>query len=186
MAGDKETSTITSQVVKKAPDEDLVLSEVTKPDKKAGLAKGFTLKIEDNKGNEMEVRLPEDKESLKEPFEFSIEEDRMINLKWSAKGNVKGFNILRGEKGKEFIKINILPIPFFASEGGDSGLIYSFKDAGVVKDKKDKLYVYKIETILPDGTHKESKPIEISVLPKKRLENIDKKSPVEGGKPFRR
>src|SRR3972149_7407872 len=99
-------------------------------------------------GNKMQVRLPEETETVKDPFEFSLGEDGKITLKWSAKRNSKGFNILRRSgKSKVFNKINILPIPFFASESGESGLIYSFKDADVVKDKKDKLYVYKIETI---------------------------------------
>ena len=142
------------QVVEKTPD---AAPKVEVPEY-------FTLKIEDEMGNKMQVRLPEETETVKDPFDFSLGEDGKITLKWSAKGNLKGFNILRRSgKSKVFNKINILPIPFFASKGDDKGLIYSFKDAGIVTDKKDKLHTYKIETILSDGTKKESKPVEISV-----------------------
>ena len=99
---------------------------------------------------------------MQEPFELIAEGDGKINLRWFAKGNLRGFNILRKEgkevKDQEFRRINMLPIPFFASQGGDKGLIYTFKDAGTGKDK---LYTYKIETILPDGISKESKSLEV-------------------------
>jgi len=134
---------------------------------KRGAPKGFTLKIADDAGNEMEVSLPEETESVQDPFEVMASADGKIALKWSAKGNLKGFNVLRveveqgKEKDREYVKVNLLPMPFFASQGGDQGLVYHFKDAGAGQGK---VYSYKVETIFPDGTSRESRSIEISIL----------------------
>ena len=94
-------------------------------------------------------------------------EDGKIALKWSAKGNLKGFNVLRvevgqgKEKDREHVKVNVLPMPFFASQSGDKGLVYHFKDAGAGQGK---MYRYKVEIIFSDGTRRESRSIEISTV----------------------
>jgi len=151
----------------------------TKAPGERDLPKGFTLKIEDDEGNEMEVRPPEEGETPEEPFGIRAEEDGKITLKWLARGNLKGFNILRGEgRDRGYKKINTLPIPFFASQAGDKGLIYSFRDAGTGRDK---LYRYKIETILPDNTRKESGAVEISTSSMKSPEKPVAEPPAERG-----
>ena len=137
------------------------------PEEREETPKGFTLKIADEAGNEMEVSLPGETEGVQDPFEIAASEDGKIALKWSAKGGLKGFNVLRAEveqgeeTAKEHVKVNLLPIPFFASQGGDKGLVYHFKDAGAGRGK---VYSYKVETIFPDGTRRESRSIEISIL----------------------
>ncbi|MDZ4384339.1 MAG: hypothetical protein U0940_02530, partial [Nitrospirota bacterium] len=127
----------------------------------------FTLKIADEAGNEMEVRRPEETESVQDDlFEVVVSEDGKIALKWLAKGNLKGFNVLRGEAQqgeeavKEHVKVNLLPIPFFASQSGDHGLVYQFKDAGITPGK---VYSYEVETIFSDGTSILSSPLKISI-----------------------
>ena len=110
----------------------------------------FALKIEDDKGNELDVRQANEGDKVNEPFEIMVDEGDKVVLKWLAGGNVKGFNILRlGDKENKVVKVNTIAIPFFASQAGDKGLLYTFKDAGVTGKIT---YKYNIETILPDGS----------------------------------
>ena len=150
--------------------------EIRAQEARKEVEKPFSIKLEDDAGNIMQVRLPELSEAVQEPFELTTGDDGKITLKWSGSGNVKGFNILRGDgEDKKFKKVNLLPIPFFVSQAGNKGLIYSFKDAGVQKDKQ---YIYKIETILTNGTHNESIPIEIPIDSGKKTEKSPVKRPV--------
>ncbi|MBI5406211.1 MAG: putative Ig domain-containing protein, partial [Nitrospirae bacterium] len=160
----KEAVEAMPRIGDRVPEERRGISEPEAPEGKRGAPKGFTLKIADDEGNEMEVSLPEETENVQEPFELTVAENNKISLRWSAKGNLKGFNVLRGEgkeKAKEYIRVNVLPIPFFASQSGDQGLVYHFKDAGAGQGK---VYSYKVETIFSDGTSRESRSIEISIL----------------------
>ncbi|MBI5755846.1 MAG: hypothetical protein HZA12_02880, partial [Nitrospirae bacterium] len=142
--------------------------------------KDFALRIEDDEGNEISVRqigevIPKD------PFETTVDEDGKITLRWSAKGALKGFDILRGDSsGKEFVKANTIPIPFFASQADEKGLLYAFKDGGTAKEG---LYKYKIVTIMPDGTLRESKIVEAGTELKKRPEKPDAKPVLKGVPP---
>ena len=131
----------------------------------------FALKIEDDKGNELDVRQANEGDKVNEPYEIMVDEGNKVVLKWMAGGNVKGFNILRwDDKGNKMVKVNTIPIPFFASQAGDKGLLYTFKDAGVTEKIT---YKYNIETILPDGSVKESKPLEITIESKRKLGKPD-------------
>ncbi|MCC7203175.1 MAG: putative Ig domain-containing protein, partial [Nitrospirae bacterium] len=120
----------------------------------------FSIKIEDDNGNEMSVRQVREGEKVEGPFEAAIDEGRKVVLKWVSAGNIKGFNVHRrdSKSGKQ-VKVNTMPMPFFASQSGDKGLLYTFRDNGVTDNT---VYEYKIETISQDGSAKESKPVEIS------------------------
>lgn len=166
---DTGTETLEAMPVirERAPEGRPVAPEQVTPESRQEAPKGFTLRISDDAGNEMEVSLPEETEIVQDPFEVAAGGDGKISLKWSAKGNLKGFNILRaevdqGEEGaEEYAKVNLLPIPFFASQSGDHGLVYHFKDAGT---SPGKVYRYKVETIFSDGAITLSSPLKISVL----------------------
>ena len=118
------------------------------------------MKIEDDKGNEMSVRQAREGDKVTEPFEATLDEGGKVVLKWVSAGKIKGFNVQRlDSKGKKPVKVNTIPMPFFASQSGDKGLLYTFRDNGVTENS---VYEYKIETISHDGFVNESKPVEIS------------------------
>ena len=120
----------------------------------------FSMKIEDDKGNEMSVSQAKEGDKVNEPFEATLNDGGKVVLKWVSAGKIRGFNVHRlDNKGKKPVKINTIPIPFFASQSGDKGLLYTFVDKGVTDNA---VYEYKIETISHDGSVTESKPVEIS------------------------
>jgi hypothetical protein len=125
----------------------------------------FALKIEDDKGNELDVRQVKEGDKVNEPFEAIIDDGGKVVLKWLSVGKIKGFNLQRWDnKSNKQVMINTIPIPFFSSQAGEKGLLYTFRDTGVTDSM---VYKYKIETILPDGSVKESKPVEITTESKK-------------------
>ncbi len=120
----------------------------------------FSMKIEDDKGNELSVRQAREDDKVNEPFEAALDDNGKVVLKWLSAGKIKGFNVQRlDNKGKKPVKVNTIPMPFFASQSGDKGLLYTFRDNGVTDNT---VYEYKVETISPDGSVTESKPVEIS------------------------
>ena len=120
----------------------------------------FSIKIEDDKGNELSVRQAREGDKVNEPFEAALDDSGKVVLKWLSAGKIKGFNVQRlDNKGKKPVKVNTIPMPFFASQSGDKGLLYTFRDNGVTENT---VYEYKVETISPDGSVTESKPVEIS------------------------
>ena len=123
----------------------------------------FAMKIEDDKGNELDIRQVKDGDKVNEPFEVTIDDEGKAVLKWVSIGKIKRFNVQRWEsKDKKPEKVNTIPIPYFSSQAGEKGLFYTFKDAGV---RDNTVYKYKIEVMSIDGSVKESEPVEISTLP---------------------
>ncbi|MCC6545167.1 MAG: hypothetical protein IT392_11850, partial [Nitrospirae bacterium] len=139
---------------------------LNEPEKEAYPSPGdFAIKIEDDNGNELAVSQVKDGDKVNEPFEVSIDDDGKAVLRWASVGNIKRFNVRRSDnKGKKLETVNSIPIPYFSSQAGEKGLLYTFRDAGV---RENVAYKYRIEIMSNDGSVKESEPVEISTEKKK-------------------